>query len=110
MELLGAHSFHMGMQNRSKLEDCTWGFLIHAFELKLWHFEAFPYVCIGKPYVCNVLRLRITGEAWARAHKRDDHYPIWSKLHYRCLLSLCGPTVHVTTLWPYSQALFTALQ
>ena len=33
-------------------------------------------------------------------YKRDDHYPICSKLHCGCLLALCGPTmyVHVATL------------
>ena len=37
-------------------------------------------------------------------HKRDDHYPVCSKLHYGCLLSFCGPTacMYVATLWPYS--------
>ena len=29
--------------------------LIHALELKLWHFKVSPYVCIGKPRICNVL-------------------------------------------------------
>ena len=29
-------------------------FLIHASELKLWHFEVFQYVYVGKPYICNV--------------------------------------------------------
>ena len=37
---------------------------------------------------------------WPRAHKRDDHYPICSKLHYGCLLALYGPTstMYVATL------------
>ena len=25
-------------------------FFIHILELKLWHFEEFPYVCIGKSF------------------------------------------------------------
>ena len=35
-----------------------------------------------------------------RTYKRDDHYPICSKLHYGCLLTLYGPTstMHVATL------------
>ena len=33
-----------------------------------------------------------------RTYKRDDHYPICTKLHYGCLLALCGPTMHVATL------------
>ena len=32
------------------------GFLIHTLELKLWHFEVSPYVCMWKPCVCNVSR------------------------------------------------------
>ena len=28
--------------------------LIHTLELKLWHLEVFPYVCMWKPCVCNV--------------------------------------------------------
>ena len=31
-------------------------------------------------------------------YKHDDHYPICTKLHYGCLLALCGPTMHVATL------------
>ena len=37
-----------------------WGLLVHTSELKLWHFEVFPYVCIGKPHVCNVFRPHAT--------------------------------------------------
>ena len=33
---------------------------IHTLELKLWPFKVFPYVCIGKPCVCNVFRPRAT--------------------------------------------------
>ena len=35
-----------------------------------------------------------------RTYKRDDRYPICTKLHCRCLLALCGPTstMHVATL------------
>ena len=33
------------------------GFLTYTLELKLWHFEVFPYyVCMWKPCVCNVSR------------------------------------------------------
>ena len=42
-------------------------FLIHTLELKLWYFENFPYVCIGKPCICNVLRPRVTWWAWPGA-------------------------------------------
>ena len=41
-------------------EDDKAEFLINTFELKV----VFPYVCIGKPYTCNVLR----------------HYPILHKI------------------------------
>ena len=30
-------------------------FLIHTLELKLWYFEVFPYVCMWKPCVCNIV-------------------------------------------------------
>ena len=33
-----------------------------------------------------------------RTYKRDDHYPICTKLHYGCLLALCGPTMYAATL------------
>ena len=42
----------MGMQNGSN--DMR-NFLIHALELKLRPFKVHPYVCIGKPRLCNVL-------------------------------------------------------
>ena len=48
--------------------------MIHALQLKLWPFEVFP--CLyRKPCICNILR--------PRAHKCDDHYPLWSKLKFR---------------------------
>ena len=37
---------------------------------------------MGKPCISNVSRPRATWGAWPCAHKRDDHYPINSKLHY----------------------------
>ena len=77
-------NFYMGMQNASKLKDWRRGLLIHASELKLWHFEVFPYISIGKPYICNVFRPRTTWVGVAtRTHGRDDLYPISSKLQYR---------------------------
>ena len=50
--------FSMGTQNGSRLENGSAGFLIHTLELKLW--PCFPYVCTGKPCVCNVSRPRVT--------------------------------------------------
>ena len=47
-------NFYMGTQNGSKLGIWPERILIHTLELKIWHFKVFPYVCIGKPYVCNV--------------------------------------------------------
>ena len=55
MEVLGVHNFYTGTHNGLKLEIRSWGILIHTLELKLWHFEESPYVCIGKPHICNVL-------------------------------------------------------
>ena len=39
------HTFYMSMQNGSKLEVWPDRILIHALELKLWHFEVFP-ICL----------------------------------------------------------------
>ena len=36
------------MQNIMRIDEA--GLFIHALELKLWHFEVFPYVCTGKLY------------------------------------------------------------
>ena len=52
------HNFYMGTQNGRRSSKNKNRFLINTLELKLWYFEVFPYVCIGKPYVCNVLRPR----------------------------------------------------
>ena len=46
---------------------------------------------------CFTPTLYVMGVA-TRTYKRDDHYPICTKLHYGCLLALCGPTMHVATL------------
>ena len=46
----------MGTQNGSKPGIWPWGILIHTLELKIRHFEVSPYVCIGKPCICNVFR------------------------------------------------------
>jgi hypothetical protein len=44
------HNFYMGTQNGLRQ-----GILIHALEIKLWHFEVLPYVYMGKSCICNVL-------------------------------------------------------
>ena len=46
---------------------------------------------------CCTPTLYVMGVA-TRTYKRDDHYPICTRLHYGCLLALCGPTTHVATL------------
>ena len=43
-------------------------FLIYAIELKLQPLEVSPYVCTGKPYICNVFRPRSTWGVWSCAH------------------------------------------
>ena len=43
-------NFCMDTQNGSKLKVWPLEILIHALELKLWHFE----ICIGKPCICKV--------------------------------------------------------
>ena len=58
----------MGMQNVQWSFKNKTRFLIYTLELKLQPFEVFPYVCTGKPYVCNVFRPRSTWGVWSRAH------------------------------------------
>ena len=45
-------------------------------------------------------------------YKRDDHYPICTKLHYGCLLALWDSAMHVATLasspGPFSQLFIVA--
>ena len=66
------------------------GFLIHAFELKLLHFN------VSHMLYREAMHLQCFTPT--RTYKRDDHYPICTKLHYGCLLALCGPTMYVATL------------
>ena len=69
--------------------DHTWtflgsGILIHTLELKISHFKCFP-ICLYR----EAMRLqcfpptRYVRGGDTRAHKRDDLYPISSKLKYR---------------------------
>ena len=75
--------------------DRTWkflgsGILIHTLELKLWHFKVLPYVCTGKPCICNVFR--------PRAHKRDDLYPICSARRMDRTWKFLGSGILIHTL------------
>ena len=83
---LGAMIFYMGTQNGSKLVVWWQGLLIHASELKLWHFEVFQYVCIGKPYICNVFRPCATWVTFTR---------FVQNCCIGCLLALYGSSMHV---------------
>ena len=74
----------MGMQNVQKLEKINVrdGFLIHTLELKLWHFEVFPYVCMWKPCVCNVSRqlyvsVRYLQNSSFWLAEYGPGYPVW---------------------------------
>ena len=58
----------MGTQNGPRLQIWPLGILIHTLQLKLRHFEVSPYVCIGKPCICNVFRPRATWGVGLRAH------------------------------------------
>ena len=82
-ETLGSYSWqtvHMSTQNGSHLEIWWNRILIHALELKLRPFKVFPYVCIGKPCVCNVFRPRAT---WKTGNTHGVRYlEIFSKLEY----------------------------
>ena len=79
------------------------GILIHTLELKLWHFEVFPYVCIGKPCVCNVFHPRAT---WNTRGVRYLETQNWST--YR-QFALYGSTVHPRCImWFSGQFIFSA--
>ena len=65
---------------------------------------------MGKPCVCNVLRPLASWGAWPSARTCVTIITRLANLHYGCLLTLCGPHMYVAILWPYSRALFTALQ
>ena len=58
--------------------------MIHSSEseLMLWPFEVFPYIYIGKPYICNVFcpRAVVNGEYPSRTcpYYIDDLYTICS--------------------------------
>ena len=47
-----------------RMEIWPLGILIHALELKLWPFEVFPYVYIGKPCICNFFSAHTLGDKW----------------------------------------------
>ena len=55
----------MSTQNGSHLEIWWNRILIHTLELK-WQFS--PYVCIGKPWICNVFCPPTTWGSWLCAH------------------------------------------
>ena len=81
-ETLGSYSrqnFHISMQNGSHLEiSWKWNFDSHL-RIKIWHFQVFPYVCIGKPcinafamFAAHALR---EGRGHARTLTCDDPLP-----------------------------------
>ena len=57
--------------------------MIHASEYRDMHPRIFP-ICEAMHATCYVAM---------RTHKRDDHYPIFSKLYYGYLVALCGPYI-----------------
>ena len=65
--------------------------IVHASELKLWHFSSFP-MFEAMHLQCFTPTRYVRGVA-THAHKRDDHYPICSQLNYASFadtLGLCG--------------------
>ena len=61
MEELGplGNNFYMGTQNGRKLEVWWRGIVDSRLWIEVMALWSFPYVCIGKPYVCNVFRSRV---------------------------------------------------
>ena len=69
--------------------------MIHASELKLQHFEVFPYVCTGKPYVCNVSAHALREWAWPRALMNVTTFTRFAdNCHIGSLVALYGSTMH----------------
>ena len=100
---------HMSMQNGSHLKIWRKGILIHTLELTLWHLEVFPYVCAGKPCLCNIFCPRaMWGACMAtHAHKRDNLYPLWLKLKFSlpaCIVWLYYASS--STMWPFLDNFF----
>ena len=60
----------IGQNQKFDLKD-----LIHTLELKLWHFEVFPYVYIGKPLQFAMFtHMRYVRGVATCTHKCDDYY------------------------------------
>ena len=101
-ETLGSCSWrtiYMSTQNGSHLEIWWNRILIHTLELKLWHLEVSPYVCTGKPCICNVFRPRATLGAGPRAHINVTTFTHFDQnWSIGCLLALYGSTKHPAQL------------
>ena len=53
--------------------------------------QCFPYICTGKPGICNLLCLRITGVGGGSTHMYVMTFTRFAqKLLHRCMLALCG--------------------
>ena len=82
-------------------EDDKAEFFIITFELKI----VFP-ICLYREAI-HLQRFTPTLYVMGVAtYKRDDHYPICTKLHYGACLHLCGPTMHVATLCGVLRTIF----
>ena len=67
------------------LKNIRAGFLVHTLELKLWHTEVSPYVCMWKPCICNVSR-----PLYVSVHYLENS-PSWPIcLRSMALAILCG--------------------
>ena len=91
--------FFYGHTEWAETRDWPLGILIHTLQLKLRHFEVSPYVCIGKPCMCNVFHPCATWAAGLRVHINvmtfTQFIQNWS---IGCLLALYGSS---STMWRF---------
>jgi hypothetical protein len=95
----GGYNFYMGTQNESKLGNWQQGILIHALELKLWHFEVLHML----------LAIFAQKKNYGHVGYADD--PLPNIVHIGCLLAICGSTMHPAQLcmWWFPDNFFFCL-
>ena len=94
------HNFLWAHRMEGDLQNIRTDFLINALYLKSWHFEVLPYVCIGKPYICNGFYHPRREWAWPRAHRNVTTFTrIAQSCNIGCLHALYGSNMHVDTLY-----------
>ena len=81
------------------------GIVYSRLWIKVMALWSFPYVCVEKPYVCNVFRPRATWKmgntCHTRVHIRSMTFTLFAQNStVVSMLALCGSTMYVATLGP----------